>query len=249
MVAENVDFCRQGFRSGTGISIEHERDGHLSDKSDLDQARYEVDWCLRSGYTSPTYYQMKIVADNLTDKDLKKISPEFLIAWCSLCVEKQNARRFLDEQRPLPVKTEIGLSPKVTKTLKELNLDIDMSSIKPAKINYRLVPARYSPFNTKEQKLFGKVIVNETRNGSKYSMLERDYYIDWTKGIVHGQSRFTHHTGHCEACGKNIPSWTFVPLEAKDKKSGQLVSLLAGCDCAKNIFGVKDIGIEIPRKA
>lgn len=235
----------KGFGQGCGVNIECDSSGHMS-KSEVVRARYEIDWCLRSGYTSPTYYEMKLVADDLSAEERKKVSPEFLIAWCSLCVEKKAARHFLDSLRPLPVITAIGLSPKVTKTLKDMNLDIDLPSIKLAKIDYRYVPKRH---NDPKSKNFGKIMISTTDNDSEYCVLDTIPFINWTKGIVHGQSRFTHTTGHCEACGKNIPSWRFVAIEAKDKKSNRLVSFLLGCDCAKNIFGIKDVGVDLKTKA
>jgi hypothetical protein len=238
----------KGFSQGLGPGIVVPKRSWDVKETDLDKARYEVNWCLRSGYSEPTYYQLMLVASDLTKEERKKLSPELMIAWCLLCIEKRHAKEYLDGLRPLPVKTPVGLSPKATKTLKEMNLDIDMPSIKVAKINYYFVPAYWSRHSTSDEKLHGKMMVKEGENKAKYSVLDRRYFIDWTKGIVHGQSRFTHHTGHCEVCGKNIPSWTFVPLEALDKKSGKLVSILSGCDCAKNIFGVKDIGIEIPKE-
>ncbi len=177
---------------------------------------------------------------------MKKISPEFLIAWCSLCIEKKTARFFLDSVRPLPVVTAIGLSPKVTKTLKDMNLDIDLPTIKPAKIAYRVIAKLNMNFRSKE---YGQIMMGTSDNDSKYSLVDYDPYVKWSEGIVHGQSRFTHRTGHCEACGKNIPSWRFVPVEAFDKTSKKLVSFLLGCDCAKNIFGIKDIGVDYKKGA
>jgi hypothetical protein len=167
----------------------------------------------------------------LDKKTLKKHSMEFVKAWVALCGEKDRAIAYLNSLRPLPVKTEIGLSPKVTTTLKEMNLDIDLPSIKMAKINYFFVPKRN--LKTGEQ-LYGQ-------NGE--CLLDHEYYVEWSEGIVHNQSRFNRF-GYCQACGKNIPSGRFVPIEAKDKKSNNLVSFWVGCDCAKNIFGIKDEGIR-----
>jgi hypothetical protein len=66
--------------------------------------------------------------------------------------------------------------------------------------------------------------------------------VVWSDGIIHGKSRFA--GNGCHACGKHIPSGRFVPVEAHDKKSNKTISLWLGCDCAKNIFGIKDIGVE-----
>jgi len=167
----------------------------------------------------------------LDKKTLRKYSLEFVRAWVELCNQKTIAIEHLNSLRPLPVKTEIGLSPKVTTTLKEMNLDIDLPSIKMAELDYFFIPKR--SLKTREQ-LYGS-------NGE--CLLDKEYYVKWSKGIQHGMSRFNRF-GYCQACGKNIPSGRFVPIEAHDKKSNNLVSFWVGCDCAKNIFGIKDDGIK-----
>jgi hypothetical protein len=134
----------------------------------------------------------------------------------------------LDASRPVPVITAIGLSPRVTATLKECNLDVDLPSIKLAKIDFRWVRAYED----------GKPAF---RKDGKPRM-EKCYFVEWSQGIKHGCSRFAD-GGHCEACGKRIPSQRYVPIEATCKKQG-LISMWIGCDCAKNIFGIKDAGID-----
>ena len=169
----------------------------------------------------------------LTDKlvvNQKKFSRELLEAWVLLCNEKRMAVELLDTYRPLPVITEIGLSPRVTATLTEMNLDVSLPSIKPAKIGRRMVPA----FSRTGEPLF-------SRNGER--LLVPEYYIDWTPGTIFGRSRFSYGC-HCEACGKSIPSGRFVAIEADDNKSGEHIGLFIGQDCASNIFGVKDAGME-----
>jgi hypothetical protein len=149
-----------------------------------------------------------------------KLTDAQVLAWVALCEEKVQAMTFLNSARPAPRITAIGLSPKVTATLTEMNLDIDLSSIKMANI----VP----------------VYVDRV---SKTGVTERVtvYKVEWSPGIVHNQSRFAGRG--CHACGKYIPSGQFVPVEARDRKSQKLISLWLGCDCAANIFGIKDIGI------
>jgi hypothetical protein len=167
--------------------------------------------------------------------NLTKISDETLWAWIALAAEVRAVSELLDEARPVPVVTTIGLSPKVTATLTEMNLDLDLPSIKMAKIE-----ARY-----RDEERF-----NKTTGEWEYVLLkdgtrkqETYYVVVWTDGIVHNRSRFAS-GAHCHACGKNIPSGRFVPVEAFDKKSSKLVSMWLGCDCAKNIFGIKDVGVE-----
>lgn len=151
-----------------------------------------------------------------------KHSMPFISAWVALCNQKYELSQALTEARPLPVITKIGLSPKVTATLKEMNLDINLSSITMAEIKYREVLQK----NKKGEDVLVKVP-----------------YVKWTPGTRFGRSRF--HEG-CQACGKRIPSNMYVPIEADDLKSGDHCGFWIGCDCARNIFGVQDIGIEKP---
>jgi hypothetical protein len=151
-----------------------------------------------------------------------KLTDEQVFAWVELCRQKDEVFEFLHEARPAPKITRIGLSPKVTKTFTEMNLDLDVQSIRPAKLE-------------KEERWI------EGEDGKKQKVTI--YRVVWSKGVVHGLSRFAGR-GACEACGKPIPSCMFVPVEAHDRKSGKLVSLWLGCDCAANIFGIKDVGID-----
>lgn len=164
--------------------------------------------------------------------NLKKHSVEFVKAYAALYVEHVDACRELDLMRPLPVVTKIGVSPTVTKTFTEMNLNLDLASIKLAEIAFRLVPW----LDNKGNKAYKE-------NGDL--LMTREYYVKWSKGIKHGQSRFSAVRKHqCEACGHGIPSGNFVAVEAFDKNLNNQISLWVGCDCAKNIFGIKDVGIK-----
>lgn len=160
----------------------------------------------------------------------KKFPRSFVEAWIQLSREKSLAFEFLNVCRPLPVVTEIGLSPRVTATLTEMNLEVDLPSIKLAKIDSRMVPGF---------KRDGTPLLD--RRGNR--MMVPEYFVAWTPGTAMGMSRFSCGC-RCEACGKSIPSGRFVPIEADDKKSGQHIGLWVGQDCASNIFGVKDAGME-----
>lgn len=153
-----------------------------------------------------------------------------VLSWAELCLEVYMSIDMLDKARPLPVITEIGLSPRVTITLKEMNLDIDLPSIKLAKIETRYRPA------------FGPDLKPIVDPVTGQQMMEPYHVVVWTPGIKHGRSRFA--GSGCEACSKHIPSGRFVPIEARDLKSGDLVSFWIGCDCAANIFGIKDVGVN-----
>ena len=160
----------------------------------------------------------------------KKITKEHVKAWVDLCLEASLAREELDNSRPRPIITEIGLSPRVTATLKEMNLNIDLPSIKLADIAYRLGPKRNKQ---------GEIMLNNRQNAS---LLDKFYYVNWTPGTKHRVTRFSDRNCNCEACGKHIPSGRFVPIEADDAKLGH-VGMYIGCDCAANIFGIKDAGL------
>ncbi len=174
---------------------------------------------------------------NLQYVNLKKHSVEFLKAWTAFYVEHQEACKELDLARPLPVVTKVGLSPTVTKTFKEMGLDLDLPSIKLAEIAYRMIPRRNANIKSPE---YGEILYD--KNGEM--IMEREYYVKWSEGIKHGRSRFSARNRQCEACGHGIPSGNYVAIEAFDNNLKNLISLWVGCDCAKNIFGVKDIGIK-----
>lgn len=149
----------------------------------------------------------------------KEIPADVVESWMKLCTVVRALCKQLDAARPKPIVTAIGLSPKVTKTLTEMNLDIDLPTITPAEI----VP---------------KEISVKDKNGNP--RIETVYVVKWSQGVKLGMSRFQ---SGCEACGKSIPSCRFVPIEAKCRKNG-LVGMWLGCDCARQIFGVKDAGIS-----
>jgi hypothetical protein len=157
--------------------------------------------------------------------------PEDIVrAWVELANQKTDAVMFLNLSRPKVKITDIGLSPKVTKTLKEMELDIDIRTIKSA-IKYRYVHAVDEKTGEKLHRM----------NGEPLMVLEA--YVEFSNGAVHNATRFQN-PGCCEACGKPIPSRFFAPVEAKDRKSGKQIAMWIGTDCAKNIFGVKDLGVK-----
>lgn len=153
-------------------------------------------------------------------------------AWIHCCNEMKLLSDKLDQLRPPPKVTAIGLSPKVTKTLIEMNLEIDLPSIKPAKIvtKYR---------QKVDDKTFKPMFDQQNK-----PVMEPYEVVEWSPGIKLHQSRFDVSDGVCEACGKRIPSGIYVPIEARCQKVG-LVGLWLGVDCAKNIFGVKDQGVNL----
>lgn len=200
---------------------------------------FSLEMSLRFGSAESKYglgRKDKPFAD-LTDEELAhvcrntkgKVTPEVVRAWLTLCTESDAAHRLLDKARPLPTITAIGLSPKVTKTLTEMNLDLELPSIKIAKISFYLKALLDDDGKPVIDKVTGKPVMVPV------------YYVDWTPGTQMSLSRFAGRD--CEACGKTIPSQNFVPVEADCKKNGH-IGLWLGTDCAKNIFGIKDVGIS-----
>lgn len=161
------------------------------------------------------------------------LTDEQVEAWVKLCIEKNIAIQLLQIARPQPQITKVGLSPKVTKTLKEMDIDIDLSTIKMAYKNVK-----------KPLVIDGKQIYHP--NGTR--VLYWATVVHFPHGTKFGMTRFSDNAQNCEACGKYIPSGKFVPITAEDRKSGKLLGLWLGCDCARNIFGVKDLGFNRPRK-
>jgi hypothetical protein len=160
---------------------------------------------------------------------LKTVPEPVVRAWIHCTQELSRVSKLLDAARPKPVITQVGLSPKVTKTLTEMDLDIDLSTVREAD----LVRKEHQDVDKHGQPRF-------TRDGEP--IMISYFVVKWTPGIKLNKSRFSG-TGGCEACGRPIPSRQFVPIEALCSKQG-LVGFWVGVDCAKNIFGIKDQGID-----
>lgn len=154
-------------------------------------------------------------------------------AWFKVCSGIRELCSVLDRIRPKPVLTEIELSPRVTKTLKEMGLDLDLSTVK--------VPPTEKLGDVPELDKMGKPITD--RYGKP--VMQAIYRVLWTTGTKFGLSRFA--GSDCEACGKRIPSFRYVPIEVEGRKDGVKVhaGLRIGVDCAARIFGIKDKGYRI----
>jgi hypothetical protein len=193
-------------------------------------AMYDLYRCVQDGSGIGEEYRDYPYTDEEILSLRAKAPVAVIRAWVQVRTEAGYAYEHLNACRPLPKITQVGLSPRVTTTLKEANLDIDLSSIRMADLDFEWVQVRDK--KTGEPKVDGQ---------GKLVMTKR-YFVVWSEGIVHGTSRFA--MNDCEACGRRIPSHRFVPIEAHDQRGDRLVSLWVGCDCASNIFGVKDVGIE-----
>jgi hypothetical protein len=175
--------------------------------------------------------ELREIADPKEHKAFLKLSDQQLMAWLDLSNQKANAVEWLNSARPVPVITDMGASPKVLRTLEEMGMTVNASSLKYPELERKV--QEYEAINP--------------RTGEMQTFKHVYYEIKWEKGIVHNTSRFagTAPSGHCrcDACGKSIPSGMLVPLEGKDN-DGKWKSMMVGTDCAQTLFGVKDVGID-----
>jgi hypothetical protein len=169
--------------------------------------------------------------DVATDGDLAYLVPSVPIevtrAWLRLMVAVREIFADLDASRPLPVYTEIGLSPKVTATLLDATNGLDLTTRRVCPMKWRWGPG----FDK-----HGKVILDQDGKPKMF----KHYYPDWPEGTAFGSSRFSH--CDCEACGKTIPSRWVVPVLIDDRQ-GTTHGFFFGRDCTANILGIKDVGI------
>jgi hypothetical protein len=203
---------------------------------DKNKTAWNVYMSLRYGHgkaepSEKVFEEMRQVADSKEHRAFLKLTNEQLSAWVQLSKQKAEAMEWLNSARPVPVITDMGASPKVLRTLEEMGMTVNASSLKYPELERKV--QEYEAINP--------------RTGEMQTFKHVYYEIKWEKGIVHNTSRFagTAPSGHCrcDACGKSIPSGMLVPLEGKDN-DGKWKSMMVGTDCAQTLFGVKDVGID-----
>jgi hypothetical protein len=152
---------------------------------------------------------------------LEPFKAAFLEVWEALAV--------LDESRPIPEFTYLGVSPTLTATLEALKAE--KVTVCPLKFVRKV---RFT--HEKEmQKYYVSVAV-----------------LNWPEGTQHCTSRYqgTPQNQQCEACGhaiKNGYNWVPLILWGKD---GVQRSLWTGRDCAQRLYGIKMTGeLEIEKVA
>ena len=172
------------------------------------------------------------IIDEVTDDDLVTIAPKvpaaITRAWLRLLVAVKAIAADLDASRSAPVYTDLGLSPKVTETLRDAGLDLDLRT-------RRLCPLGWY-WETATNDV-GDAIIGSNGSPLRFKV----YFPKWPEGTVFGSSRFSH--CDCHACGKSIPSGKVVPVLVADK-AGTTHGFWFGRDCAANILGIKDAGID-----
>ncbi len=143
--------------------------------------------------------------------------PESILAFCRACQPVATLVKLLDNTRPKPVITSMGVSPTVTATITRLNL-------KPESV--RVCPVEWYE---------AKVLVNGKEQTQWKARLL------WPAGTVHGASKFhaTKDNQQCQACGHAIKNpFNWVPLLV-DGVDGKTYSLWVGKDCSKKLFGIE----------
>lgn len=128
------------------------------------------------------------------------------------------AMKKLDDTRPPPVFTSLGVSPTVTATLMDGYLDLDLTTVRVCDM------------------------VREERTGTdKKTGKPFTYFVFvlvWPEGTRFGASRFASNGTHCEACGHAIHNpFNWVPVII-DSKNGTPNAFWTGRDCAKSVFGI-----------
>lgn len=213
-----------------GIASKHLKSPGLAHNDMRSQALYRVYFAVQ--------YGKHLRADELdvaTDDDLRAIAPRIAVdvtrAWLRLMVALRDIYTDLDASRPLPVYTEIGVSPKVTETLLAIGLDLNLATRRMAPIGWRWEQDRDTSF----------ALLFQSDGAPK---MVKVYFVKWPPGTVFGSSRFSDRD--CEACGKRIPSGRFVPILIANN-AGIEHGFWFGCDCARNVLGIKDAGIADAR--
>lgn len=134
----------------------------------------------------------------------------------------------LDDTRPLPVFTTLGVSPTLTSTLKSIGVDGSISTI-------RLCPIRWE---TEEVRV-------PLKSGGFKICYVLVGYPEWPANTVHNASRHSYggnSVHQCHACGhaiKQPDNW--VPIII-DNAAGVPHSLWIGRDCSRSLFGIKMTG-------
>lgn len=202
--------------------------------------------CNRSGYELNEIDALYNALLEETDRNGKAFKVKFSVdvakAWIALIAEVDEARMRLDKYRKLPVITEIGVSPRVTRTLDEMGMGAESYTVILAELE------RHEKWVKEEKIVFNRKTKKKEKTGIFFDKLIVWYTVKWSEGIKHRWSRFGELSCNCEACGKNIPSRRFVAMELH-RNDGVKCSMWVGTDCASNLFGIKDVGVERPQEA
>jgi hypothetical protein len=241
---ESIAVIRESVEQGTWVGRGHQRAAKgikdiathkaLTQPNDYSDPRHRS---LFACYMAASYGSLPRQADldAATDADLAAIAPKVPVhvtrAWLRLLVALREVYADLDGSRSMPVYTEIGLSPKVSKTLQDAALDLDLTTRRMCPLGWRWVD--------KDDGL-GNIVMGP--DGKPLQV--KFYFPDWPVGTVFGASRFAY--CDCEACGKSIPSKLVVPILVSDR-AGRPLGFWFGRDCARNILGIKDAGIADSR--
>jgi len=126
----------------------------------------------------------------------------------------------LDDTRPKPTFTTLGVSPTITTTLADMGVSLLPGTVRLCPLEWRQIEV--------------------TRAGGVKVKTWIAISL-WPANTVHGRSRFST-ADHCEACGHRIKNpFNWVPL-LLDDAAGVPHSLMVGKDCAASVFGIKLTG-------
>lgn len=180
-----------------------------------------------SVYFGPDYL-LRVDIDNLKvniSNDHERAGVELGVEYYNDFIEIARLMRQLDDTRPKPVFTSIGLSPTVTETLRDTKLDLDITTVRSCP--WKAIKVQRTLTN-------GNVI------------WDWDLQLDWPKNTWFGMSR---HAGasargnrKCEACGHTILNpFNWVPILVDDNEKVPY-AFIVGRDCARSVFGIKVTG-------
>jgi hypothetical protein len=130
------------------------------------------------------------------------------------------AMSVLDRTRPRPVFTALGVSRRISGTLR----DLGAVKVEVCQIEYQ------------------RIATTDAKGAKSWRWVAR---LLWPEGTVHGSSRYgVSQAGNrqCEACGHAIQNpGNWVPLVVW-RKAALPQSLWVGRECAKSLFGIKMVG-------
>ena len=149
----------------------------------------------------------------------QKAAFKVAVAWYEVMFPVCDAMRVLDATRPPPVFTSVGVSPTLTRTLRDMGVNAEAGAISVCPIEFEKV--------TKLDK-----------HGREY--FEFLVKMLWPEGTKHNMSRYAS-ACNCHACGHSIRNnFNWVPLVLVTKDGPR--SAWVGRDCAKSLFGVDMTG-------
>lgn len=192
--------------------------------------RFILDFGMLSGYSLAKETDFKALISMAPGPELKKVISEAQ-RFANDFMPVVELVIMLNNARPKPVFTYLGVSPTVTNLLTDLGMAGSVTA------TVRVCPIRWEKIETIDKN--GKVQIKYVGT------------LEWPAGTVHNSSRYNYSKAgndQCQACGHAIKNpFNFVPLVIDDK-NGVPHSLWTGKDCCQSLFGIKVTGdMEVGR--